>query len=65
MNTLNYLPLLSDHERLIELCNLIKITNDLRKNNLNQKYGAKYKKILYRIKQQVELSGLSSMISIK
>ena len=65
INTLRYLPSLSEYERLIELCKLIKITNDLRKNNRNQKYGAKYKKILYRIKKQIELSGLSSIISIK
>ena len=65
INTLRYLPSLSEPERLIELCKLIKITNDLRKNHLNQKYAAKYKKILYRIKQQIELSGLSSIISIK
>ena len=65
INTLRYLPSLSEHEQLIELCKLIKITNDLRKNNLNQKYATKYKKILYRIKQQIELSGLSSIISIK
>ena len=65
INTLRYLPSLSEHERIIELCKLIKITNDLRKNNGNQKHGAKYKKILYRIKQQIELSGLSSIISIK
>ena len=65
INTLRHLLSLSEYERLIELCKLIKITNDLRKNNRNQKYGAKYKKILYRIKQQIELSGLSSIISIK
>ena len=65
INTLRHLPSLSEPERLIELCILIKITNDLRKNNRNQKYGAKYKNILYRIKQQIELSGLSSIISIK
>ena len=44
INTLRYLLSLSEYERLIELCKLIKITNDLRKNNRNQKYGAKYKK---------------------
>ena len=44
INTLRYLPSLSEYERLTELCKLIKITNDLRKNNRNQKYGAKYKK---------------------
>ena len=44
INTLRYLPSLSEPQRLIELCKLIKITNDLRKNNLDQKYGANIKK---------------------
>ena len=35
INTLRYLPSLSEPEQLIELRELVKVTTDLGKNNLN------------------------------
>ena len=59
MNTFKYLPLLPDHEQQIELRKVLKFVNDLQKNNFNQMYGPKYRKITYGIIQQLKLSGLT------